>query len=991
MINNTDFYKIEEKWQKAWQDANIFAVKEDAKKKKCYVLEMYPYPSGEGLHIGHAFNYTIGDIYTRFKLMNGFNVLHPMGYDSFGLPAENAAIKNKSHPRTYTEKAIEQFIKQQKAFGLTYDWSRKVISHDPHYYKWDQWIFLKMYENGLVYKKKAAINWCQKCNTVLANEQVHDGKCWRHENTNVEIKHLEQWYFKTTKYADELYESIDSLKEWPESVKAKQKNWIGKSYGTEIRFEINGKPWTIFTTRPDTIYGVTFMVISAKHPELMTLVAKEQKQEVDEFLARIKSTSEKDMEGLDKDGVFTGSYATNPVTKEKIPVYAGNFVVADYAGGMVMAVPAHDQRDFEFAKKYGISIRVVIEPVDGKYLVIEKSLPKDAVDNLKTFGNIIVEETDKDWGRFFSIAITPGKEKKIITFLENNLRTDNGIWYADSMGSTNNVIFSKTHFKVSNEKDLETFKRYGSELGIPKKQLDIKLGSEVMQRAYTDDGVLVNSGEFNGLQNRDAIVKISEMLEKNRLGKRVVQYKLRDWLVSRQRFWGTPIPIVYCDKCGAVPVLEKELPIVLPDDVVLSDKGNPLASCDEFVNTKCPKCDGKAKRETDTMDTFVNSSWYYLRYTDPQNQTEIFDKKKANYWMPIDMYIGGEEHACMHLIYFRFYNKFLRDIGLVKADEPAKRLFNQGMIHGPDGFVMSKSRGNVVDPLICASKYGADTTRLYLVSVASPDKDFNWSDIGIEGTYKFINKIYHFFKEIKPSKSSKRLESKLNKAIKEITHDIEIVKYNNAIIKLRKLYEVIEYERNLSKKDVDAFLKLMSPFCPHITEELWHHIGNKDFISLADWPKYDESKIDKMQEVLEEVIDSTCEDINNVLKVAKIDKPKAITLIIADDWKYKFMTELKSKLEKTIKPGEIIKELMQNNEFKQNVQFITKNVPILVNDRSKMPKEVLSTDLEYNAFANVTKTLEQKYNSKIIIEKEKESKNAKAKFAMPGKPGVFIE
>ncbi|HRZ85943.1 MAG TPA: leucine--tRNA ligase [Candidatus Paceibacterota bacterium] len=756
---DVNFKAIEEKWQKKWEEKKIFRVR-DGNEKKYYILEMFPYPSGDGLHMGHAFNYIIGDIFSRFKKMQGYNVLHPMGYDSLGLPAENAAIKAGVHPKEYTEKAILNYIKQQKELGISYDWTRMVKTHDPEYYKWDQWIFLKMFEKGLAFRKKAPVNWCSKCHTVLANEQVHNGKCWRHEDINVEIKHLEQWFFKTTEYANELYEKIDTLENWPERVKAMQKNWIGKSYGTEINFEINGENWPIFTTRPDTIYGVTFMVVSAQHPKLMELVTYEQKHEVEEFLSKIKSTSEKDIEELEKEGAFTGSYAINPVTGEKIPVYTGNFVIADYGCGMVMAVPAHDQRDFEFAKKYNIQIKVVIQP--------------DA-------------------------------------------------------------------FEINAEK---------------------------MSRAYTADGRLVNSEEFNGWSNREAIDAITEHFEKIGIGKKVVNFKLRDWLISRQRYWGTPIPIVYCEKCGIVPIPENKLPVKLPENVKFGE-GNPILSAQNWIKTKCPQCGGKAKRETDTMDTFVNSSWYFLRYCDAKNKKQIFDKHKVKYWMPLDKYIGGAEHACMHLIYFRFYTKFLRDIGYLEFDEPTYNLFNQGMVHGNDGAVMSKSRGNVVLPEEVSKKYGIDTARLFLMSIASPDKDTQWSDSGVEGSFKFTKNVIEVVPNLKIGKSSKRIQSKINKTIKEVTEDIENFKYNLSIIKIRQLFEAIEQDTNISKKDLESFLKLLAPFCPHIAEELWEKIKGKKLISISKWPVADESKIDFKMEEAEKAAEKVIDDILNILRIIK--------------------------------------------------------------------------------------------------------------------------
>jgi len=824
--------EIAEKWQKRWEEAKIFEVKEDSNKPKFYCLEMFPYPSGSGLHMGHAFNYTIGDIYARFMRMRGYNVLYPMGYDSFGLPAENAAIKEKIHPKEYTEKAISNFIRQQKKLGLSYDWTRMVQTHTPEYYKWDQWIFLQMFKKGLAYKKKAPVSYCPKCQTVLANEQIQNGKCWRHKDTDVQIKYLEQWFFKITDYAEELYDEIDNLKEWPERIKAMQKNWIGKSYGTEIQFTINGKPWKIFTTRPDTLFGVTFLVISAHHPRLMEIVTKDQEENVKKYLASLKTVKEEDIETMEKEGVFTGSYAIHPLTGEKIPVYAGNFVVAEYGSGMVMAVPAHDQRDFEFAKKYGIPIKIVIQP--------------------------------------------EGKELK----------------------------------------------------------------PEEMKKAYTDEGILVNSQQFNGIKSSEAIEKITEYLESKGLGKRTMLFKLRDWLISRQRYWGTPIPVVYCDKCGIVPVPEAQLPVELPRDVKFGE-GNPLLTNQEFIKTKCPKCGGEARRETDTMDTFVNSSWYFLRYTDPKNGKEIFDKKKAAYWTPVDLYIGGAEHACMHLIYFRFYTKFLRDLGLIKYGEPAIKLFNQGMVHGPDGVVMSKSRGNVVDPLDMIEKYNVDTLRIYLVSTASPDKDFIWSDETIQASFKFLERIRLYFESVKLGESDKRTESKINLLVKEVTENIQNFRYNLAVIKLRQFFEYLEdkNEKVESKEVLGTFLKLLHPFCPHITEELWEKIGNnptgKKFISLAEWPKADESKINLQYEKEEKNAKQLASDINNIYRLMKSKGGKA------------------SKVYVYVIPNE-------KQGYLDNLELIKRSV-----------------ELEIHIYA--------------VNEKDKYDPQGKASKAKPGKPAIYIE
>ncbi len=748
------FNKIEQKWQKEWEKKKAFVVNENQNKKKFYMLEMFPYPSGSGLHMGHAFNYTVGDIYARFKRMQGYNVLYPMGYDSFGLPAENAAIKEKQHPKNYTEKSIKNFISQQKALGLSYDWSRMLKTSDPEYYKWNQYFFLKFYEKGLIYRKKAGVNWCPKCTTVLANEQVHSGKCWRHSDTDVEVKQLEQWFIKTTDYADELLRDIDKL-DWPERIKIMQRNWIGKSEGAEIIFRINGKPWPIFTTRPDTLFGVTFMVISAQHPRLMELVTQSQRSNVENFLKKIKSTKQEDMAKLDKEGIFTGSYALHPITNEKIPVYAGNFVIAEYGSGMVMAVPAHDERDFEFAKKYDIPIRIVIRP--------------------------------------------------------NGKRTDS------------------------------------------------------LTNAYIGEGMLFNSNEFNDLSSEEAKKKIVQHLQQKKLGKPTVQYKLRDWLVSRQRYWGTPIPMVHCKDCGIVPVPEKDLPIKLPEKVQFG-KGNPLETNEKFTKVKCPKCKKPARRETDTMDTFFDSSWYFLRYTDNKNKKQPFDRKKVSYWMPVDQYIGGAEQATMHLIYARFFTKVLRDLGYVSVSEPFPKLFNQGMLH-KNGFVMSKSRGNVVLPEEVSKEHGIDTARFFLVSLATPDKDREWTDTGISGSARFITKVMDYFKSVKISKSSDKTQHYINKSIKEVTEAIEKFQYHIATIKIREIFDHIEAE--ILKDDLQSIIKLLSPFCPHLAEELWEKTGNKGFVSLSPWPIADSKKINDQFDKQDQLTNQLITDITNISNLIK--------------------------------------------------------------------------------------------------------------------------
>jgi len=751
-----DFAKIEKKWQDKWAAEKVFEAIEDPKKKKYYVLEMFPYPSATGLHMGHAFNFTIGDVSSRFKIMQGFNVLHPAGFDSLGLPAENAAIKAGKHPEEYTNNSIKNFIKQEKTLGLTYSWDRQVNTADPEYYHWDQWIFLKMFEKGLVYEKEAAVNWCNKCNTIISNEQAQGGECDRC-GTKIEIKQMTQWFLKITDYADRLLEGHKNLN-WPEKTIAMQKNWIGKSYGTEIDFEINGKKWPVFTTRPDTIFGVTFMVVSAQHKNLMELVTKEQKKEVEKFLEKIGSVSEKELADMEKEGIFTGSYAINPATRDKVPVYAGNFVVADYGGGMVMAVPAHDQRDFEFAKKYNIPIKQVIS------------------------------------------------------------------------------------------------------------------GEISQTRAWTEAGKLINSKEFDGISNEEAKKKISDWLISQNKAKRVVNYKLRDWSIARQRYWGTPIPLIHCEKCGVVPVPEKELPVKLPKEVKFGI-GNPLLTNEKWLNVACPKCGGKARREANTMDTFANSSWYFLRYCDPHNNKEIFAKDKVKYWMPIDLYIGGAEHACMHLIYSRFYTMFLHDIGLIEFEEPAPRLFHQGMINDEKGEKMSKSKGNIIEPLETMAKYGVDATRFFLLSEASPDKGFNWSDKGIQGSTRIINKIWKIGQEVKFGKDSEEMQLKVNKTIKNVTEQIENIDLRKSTIEIRELFDLISKQIEISKDTFEKSIKLIAPFCPHIAEELWEKLGNIGFISTAEWPKYTEIKKSAKQEnVTENIIENLKQTVEKIISSQEVKK-----------------------------------------------------------------------------------------------------------------------
>lgn len=755
--------EIEQKWQKEWEKEEVFKTSQRSDKEKYYVLTMFPYPSGT-IHVGHVKNYVIGDVVARYKRMQGYNVLHPFGYDAFGLPAENAAIKNNVNPEDWTFKNIENIRGQIKKIGISYDWDREIATCTEDYYKWTQWIFLKLFEKGLAYKKHAAVNWCPSCKTVLANEQVVNGKCERC-GTEIEMKKLEQWYFKITDYSEKLLNDLEKLEGWPENVKIMQKNWIGKSVGAEVDFTIEStnKKLKVFTTRPDTLWGVTFMALAPESPLVEELTTSEQKKEVEEFLNRVTKEDKfkRIAQGAKKDGAFTGSYAINPVNGEKIPIYVANYILFEYGTGAIMAVPAHDQRDFEFAKEFNLPIRIVIKP-------------------------------------------------------ENS--------------------------------DLE---------------------SSDLKEAFTEDGIMVNSDKFNGMKNREALPEIIKWLEENNLGKKSIQYKLRDWLISRQRYWGAPIPIIYCDKCGVVPVPEKDLPVKLPKNVKFEPTGkSPLATNEEFIHTTCPKCGGPARREVDTMDTFVDSSWYYLRYINPKLEDKPFDTDDVNYWLPVDQYIGGVEHAILHLLYSRFITKVLNDLEYINFSEPFSNLFTQGMIY-KNGAKMSKSKGNVVSPDEMIEKYGADTLRLYMLFMGPPEKDAEWNDAGLEGVARFMNKVWNSMSKIieitkdinidnmhLKSKEEKSLRRKLHQIIGKITNDIEKnFQFNTAISGMMELINELNtymnqiseenWNKELLKEIAHDFVILLSPFAPHIAEELWHMMGHNTFVLNAKWPEVDEKALER--------------------------------------------------------------------------------------------------------------------------------------------------
>lgn len=755
---NYNFTEIERKWQKKWEEEDAFRTVEDPNRKKYYILEMFPYPSGN-LHMGHVRNYSIGDVIARFKTMQGYNVIHPMGWDSFGLPAENAAIKHGIQPDIWTSTNIDIMREQLKSLGLTYDWDREVTTSNPSYYKWTQWLFLQFFKRGMAYKKKSSVNWCPSCETVLANEQVINGGCERC-STEVDKKELEQWFFKITDYADRLLQDINKLSGWPEKVRTMQENWIGRSEGAMVSFRIHGFDETIevFTTRPDTIYGVSFMVLAPEHPLVSQLVkGSEYEGSVIDFRRRMEHLSEisRTSTEAEKEGLFLGRYAINPMNGQKIPLFIANYVLMDYGTGAVMGVPAHDQRDFEFATKYELPIIPVIRPRDV-------------------------------------------------------------------------------------EGDIED-----------------------MKEPFEAEGVMINSGPFNGLSSDEGITKVIEYMEEKGIGRAQISYKLRDWLISRQRYWGCPIPIIYCDRCGIVAVPEEDLPVLLPTDVEFSGKGNsPLSTSESFVHTTCPECGSTAKREVDTMDTFVCSSFYFLRYADPKNNEHPFDMNKTKYWMPVDQYVGGVEHAIMHLLYARYFTKSLFDMGLSPVDEPFSRLLTQGMVL-KDGFKMSKSKGNTVSPEEIIERYGADTARLFILFAAPPDRDLEWSAQGVEGCFRFLNRVWRLVvdchheidSQSEVDKNSLSIEDKelryvLHHTIQRVTTDVDQrLNFNTAISAIMELVNSIYHYRDkvgvegLNKtvlaEAIINLLLMLSPFSPHIASELWELIGNQHSLYKEKWPNWD--------------------------------------------------------------------------------------------------------------------------------------------------------
>jgi leucyl-tRNA synthetase len=792
-----NFKEIEEKWQKKWMASHAFRARPDPAKKKYYLLEMFPYPSGK-IHMGHVRNYTIGDVASRFKLLQGYNVMHPMGFDAFGQPAENAAIKNKTKPDDWTHKCIKEMEIELKKMGFSYDWEREVSTCRSDYYKWNQWIFLKMFERGLAYKKASSVNWCPGCQTTLANEEVVDGGCWRC-HTQVEPKDLEQWYLKITEYKERLLDDLGQLKLWPQRVLAMQNNWIGKSSGVDIYFRLKASDRIIpvFTTRVDTIFGATYIVLAPEHPLVKELIkGKPEEREALRFMEKVSKESNllRTSSDLKKEGVFTGSFAINPVNNEEVPVWIADYVLMEYGTGAIMAVPTHDQRDFLFAQEHKLPLRLVIMPQDGSLKSVEE-----------------------------------------------------------------------------------------------------------LKEAYEGEGIQVNSGEFNGLSNLEAKEKIAAWMEKKGAGKIQTHWRLRDWLISRQRYWGTPIPIIYCPKCGIVPVAYKDLPVKLPAEAPFTGEGgNPLGKVKKFVEVDCPKCSGKARRETDTMATFFDSSWYFLRFCSPKFNPAPFDAQEAKYWMAVDQYIGGIEHAILHLLYSRFFTKFFQDLKMIDFSEPFEKLLTQGMVL-KDGEVMSKSRGNIVDPDSMIKDYGADSLRLFILFAAPPETELEWDQRGLEGAFKFLNRVWRIQENLK-GKADDALVKIMHKTIKKVSEDFNEFKFNTAIASLMELTNAI-YQLGADREIFSKLVIMLSPIVPHFGEELWQILGNKESIFKGAWPQYDPKLL--VEENVELVIQINGK-LRSKIKVSRdISEDKLKDLVLKDE-KLSFWLEGKSPKKFIVVPQKLV-------------------------------------------------------------------------------------
>ncbi|MFB6284433.1 MAG: leucine--tRNA ligase [Halobacteria archaeon] len=891
---NYDPNEIEEKWQKRWREEEVFRTGNDGDDPE-YVLGMFPYPSGK-MHMGHVRNYSITDAYSRYRKMSGDDVLHPMGWDSFGMPAENAALERDTNPRDWTYRCIDDMREQMESMGFGYDWSREVTTCDPGYYRWNQWFFKQFMDEGLVDYKKGEVNWCPSCETVLANEQVEEGECWRCD-TPVEDEELDQWYFKITEYAQELLDGLEELDGWPDSVREMQRNWIGRQEGATAEFEIQGHgDVEIFTTRLDTIYGSTFLALAPEHPVAEDIA--EDSPEVREFIDEIDPEREP---GGEKKGVYAGVDAVNPVNGEEIPVYIADFVMMDVGTGGIMAVPAHDERDHEFAKKHGIEIKGVVEPAEA-------------------------EGTSKD-----------GDD------------TDGGSWDFD-------------------------------------------------EEAYTDDGVLVESGDHTGLESEEARKALVSDIES---ADTEVTYRLRDWLISRQRYWGTPIPIVHCPDCGEVPVPDEDLPVELPEFVRTS--GNPLDEVEEFVETECPECGGEAERETDTMDTFVDSSWYFLRYISPSLDDAPFEKEYADDWMPVDSYVGGIEHAIMHLLYARFFTRVLNDLDLVDVEEPFEQLVTQGMVL-LEGDKMSKSKGNVVSPQCIVEEYGADTARLFMMEAALPDKDFNWTEKGVKSNHRFLNKLYRAVENCYDTDSDvggaddgtgsgvegadRYLAREIDATVKEVTEDYENFHFNRAVREIKDLVSTLdqylsyveEPDNVVVNRGLEVAVKGLAPVAPHLMEELWSKMG-EGLVAEAAWPSPERELENYVKE--KKLVESTRKDVREIKNVADIENPDRIRIVVAPDWKH---TALEHAIESD--GTDVIGGIMGIDEVRRHGdeaasygQFLQKN------HRSLEPE----LDDEVGALEMARWLFEKEFDAEIVIENAEVSDSDRADKARPGKPAIEIE
>jgi len=913
---------IERKWQEKWEDAEVHRT-DRSSAEKYYVLEMFPYPSGN-LHMGHVRNFSLGDAPARMKRMQGFDVMHPMGWDAFGLPAENAAIDRDVDPEEWTLECIENMRGQLKRLGFSYDWDREVATCDPEYYKWNQWIFLQMLKEGLAYRDKSEVNWCPSCETVLADEQVEDGLCWRCDSV-VEKKDMEQWFLKITDYADELLDDLEHLEGWPDKVRKMQKDWIGKSHGASINFSVKDSEINLeaFTTRPDTIFGATFMALAPEH-EYAGEIA-EDNEEVAEYIEEAKKRDSEEREEKNKSGVFTGKYAENPFTDEKIPIYVAEFVLMDYGTGAIMAVPAHDQRDFEFAKEHGLEIKKVVEPE---------------------------EEHSFD------------------------------------------------------------------------------------EESYEGDGEHVNSEFLNGLDKENGIEKAVEKLEEEDIGEAAVSYKLRDWLISRQRYWGTPIPTIDCDKCGTVPAPEEDLPVELPEDVEFTGQGNPIETSDTWHKVDCPNCGEEARRETDTMDTFIGSSWYFLRYISPENEDLPFDVDDAEYWMNVDQYIGGIEHAVMHLLYSRFFTKFFRDQGMVEVDEPFERLLTLGMVHHPsykcpehgwlypeevedneycekcgrelevDVRKMSKSKKNVVDPEQLIEDHGADTARMFILRAAGPTKELEWSDKGVKSSEEMLERTHRLITQNKELITGERPEleglsledrivsSHIQRTIEKVTEDTENYEFHMAIGELDRLltklywYKQHEPDPAVFSHGVRTLVKMLNPYAPHLSDELWNELGHDKFVIETEWPEVDEELLDEEAEVIEEYFQRVSSDIRDISEMVD-EEVSEVEIIRASDWKYKAFSKIIENLDlKDV--GQMMGEVL-DDELKPHAQEINPLVVRAVENPGNFKNQHITEDVEAEALELNKRRWSNRFDLDVQIVKEEKSDESKASRAEPGKPAIVLK